>query len=273
MSYRAIDVSGFDRTIANPGQLPDLQWLRIADLVIDDSYQRPLLEGNRKAIQRIASEFQWARFSPVLVAPIEGGRYAIIDGQHRSHAAAVCGFEMVPAMILDVQPAAQAAAFVRINTSQIAIRSTALYKAALVAGERWAVNCAAAVSAAGCTLMTSNASTKNKKPGQVFAVVLVRELVNAGHAKAVTAGLQALMEFDPASVPNFSDALLKPWLGAVAEVKDGHKADLAGVLRANRPWLVLERAERAAKAAGWPLAAARRAAFVTLISAHMRAGV
>jgi hypothetical protein len=65
-----------------------LQWLALDRLVIDDAYQRPLLPGTWKSIEKIAANFQWSRFSPVLVAPIAGGLFAVIDGQHRVHAAA-----------------------------------------------------------------------------------------------------------------------------------------------------------------------------------------
>lgn len=271
MTYRTIDLTGLVAVEgAEPGIAPQMQWLALSDLVIDDRYQRPLLPNSMAAIQKIAREFSWAQFSPVLVAPVEGGRWAIIDGQHRAHAAALCGFAQVPAMIVMVEPTAQAQAFVRINTSHTPVRAEALYRAALAAGEAWALRARRAVEAGGCRLMTFNATTKSKKPFEVYATTLIRQMIEAGHDAAVTSGLRALVDLDPASVANFSNTLLAPWLGAVAQVKGGHKADLLGVLRKNRPWQVLERAERWAAESRVPAGKAKRTAFAALISDQVR---
>jgi hypothetical protein len=44
--------------LVEPGPAPMLQWVKIADLVVDDSYQRDLKVGNRKAIKAIAAQFK-----------------------------------------------------------------------------------------------------------------------------------------------------------------------------------------------------------------------
>ena len=98
-----------------PGPAPMLQWIDIELLVVDESYQRELRADNMKAIRRIAERFDWSKFSTVHVAPIEGGRFAIIDGQHRTHAAAACGFSQVPCQVTPMDRTRQAAAFAAIN--------------------------------------------------------------------------------------------------------------------------------------------------------------
>lgn len=261
--YRTIDLTGMQPVAPASQPAPQLIWVEIADLVIDDRYQRPLVEGNRAAIRRIAGEFRWSRFSPVLVAPVEGGKYALIDGQHRAHAAALCGFDRIPAMVALVAPEEQALAFIEINTRQIRVRGVTIYRAALSAGEGWAIECRDRVKAAGCQLMTANWSQKDKKPGMVFSVDLIRRLVEGGKGGAVTSGLSALLQFDPTSVPNFSNHLLTPFLGAVAQCGGGAEQWLS-VLRAKRPFIVLEQANRYADERRIPRAAARRDAFCAL---------
>lgn len=270
MTYRVIDVSQFDPVAPADQPAPQVMWVEIGALVIDDRYQRPIERSNRAAILRIAGDFRWSRFSPVLVSPIEGGRYAVIDGQHRVHAAAICGFRQVPAMIVLVDPREQARAFVEINTRQIRVSGYHLLRAALNAGEPWAVSCRRAVEAAGCQLMLYHGSSNHKKPGQVYAVQLVRSMIQAGYGAAVTRGLRALLDFDPDSAANFDAALLTPWLGAVAAVPLLEVDDLVAVLRAHRPWIVLEQASRRAKADAVPVARARREAFVALLSQALR---
>lgn len=261
---RKIDISGREIVTPAPQPFPQLLWVGLSDLVVDDRYQRPLVDNNWAAIRRIASDFRWSRFSPVLVAPVEGGRYAIIDGQHRAHAAALCGFDTIPAMVALVAPEEQALAFIEINTRQIRVSTQSVYRAALIAGEEWPIACRDAVEAAGCKLMTANYSSSAKKPGMVFCITLIRQLVAAGKSRAVTDGLAALMEYDPDATANFSDMLLAPWLGAVSE----HSAsvpDLVRVLRSRKPWLVIEAADRMAREDHRSKASCRREFFSMLI--------
>ncbi|SMO79416.1 ParB/RepB/Spo0J family partition protein [Paracoccus laeviglucosivorans] len=240
---------------------PQLMWVKVADLVIDDRYQRPLNTSNWTAIKRIARDFRWSRFSPVMVAPVEGGRYAVIDGQHRAHAAALCGIRSIPAMVALVAPQEQALAFVEINTQQIRVSPHVVYRAALTAGEPWALACCEAVAAAGCHLMTRNNVSKNeKKPGQIYCIGLIRNLVNAGHGQAVTDGLSTLREYDSEATANYSDAFLAPWLGACAE-HPGKREAYLNVLMARRPWLVISSADKLAEEDGRPKLACRREFF------------
>lgn len=267
--FRRIDITGMQPADLAPQPAPQMLWVEIAQLVIDDRYQRPINEGNRKAIKRIAAAFRWSRFSPVIVAPIEGGRYALIDGQHRAHAAALCGIESIPAMVALVAPEEQAQAFIEINTRQIRVGSEQVYRAALTANEPWAIACRDTVASAGCRLMTAKYTTSSKKPGQVFCVDLIRRMVNLGKADAVTNGLAALLEYEHGATANFSNTLLSPWLSAAAETGASIPA-LVDALRARKPWLVIETADRLAKAKGRSLAVVRREFFVASIHAAER---
>src|ERR1700693_5195445 len=77
-----------------------LQWLKITDLVVDPAYQRPIVGKGRRNVDRIARAFSWSCFAPVVVSPVEGGKFAIIDGQHRTTAAALVGFDSVPCQVV-----------------------------------------------------------------------------------------------------------------------------------------------------------------------------
>jgi len=242
---RAITIEGRPTVTPAPQAAPQLQWLNISDLVIDDTYQRPLGPGNWLAIKRIAENFRWSRFSPVLVAPMPGGKFAIVDGQHRAHAAMMCGFDQVPAMSVPMDPQEQAGAFTWVNGQVAAVSPLQVYKAALAAREGWAVRCEEVVLAADCQLMTSNWSTATKKPGMVFCVGLVRKHVQAGTGWAVTAGLKAIRAYDVKDrVGLYSDYILSPWLSAIATDRAFASVDLSAVLMRNDPFLVIEKANR-----------------------------
>jgi hypothetical protein len=191
---RPIDLGGRARTRGRKAVRPDLTWLDIERLRLDDSYQRPLGKGNWRNIETIAADFDWARFTPILAAPLEGGLFAIIDGQHRTHAAALRGFDAVPAMVVPMTHAEQARAFAWVNGQVTAITIFHVFKAALVAGEPWALDARDAVEAAGCRLLTYPVSTYNRKPREIDAVGLVREHVRAGRGAFLTSVLRAISD-------------------------------------------------------------------------------
>ena len=219
MNYRSIDVS--NRPI--PEELPiearpELLWIPIARLVIDDRYQRPLLEANWEIIHKIASRFTWTRCSPVMAAPIDDHRLALIDGQHRTHAAALVGHTAVPGAINHhLDPAAQAAAFAGINGEMTRVHPIQVFKAALAAGDSWAVTCQQVVAAAGCQLMTVQASSEKRQVRQVYAVSAIRQMVEAGHGELVTRALTALSRstFGSQFVEAWTNEALKPLIAAV----------------------------------------------------------
>lgn len=261
MTLRHIEVASLDPITPADQPAPMLDWVPIAKIVIDDDFQRPLNRNNWDAIKRIAADFQWSRFAPVLLAPIEGGLYSCIDGQHRAHAAAICGFERVPAMITTVSKAEQARASVYVNGSQIRVSPHQVFRAALSGREPWAAACAKAVADAGCILMTrNNVSANDRQAGQIYCIGLVRKLVAEGKAWAVTAGLDALRQYDnkPAL---FADYVLTPWLTAVGSNPTFARADLLAVLRKRAPYLTLDAANRLAETEGKPITLMRRMAF------------
>lgn len=260
---RPIDVSGQPALTPADQAAPVLDWLPIARLVIDDRYQRPLARAGWQTIRRIAEDFRWSRFSPVLVAPLPGGLWAIIDGQHRTHAAAICGHDKVPCMSVHMDTAEQAQAFAGVNGTVTRITVHHVYKAALAAGETWAERAHLAVDAAGCTLMTYNKTTAEKRCGEVFCIGLIRQLVTAGHGAAVTTVLTALRRIDgDRRPPLYSDYILRPLMTAVASNPAFLQADLAAILARQDPFLVLDRVRRDT---GGVAAGAGRQAFTRLL--------
>lgn len=229
----------------SPGPAPTLQWLRLDLLDIDDSYQRPLLDQNWRRIRAIAEGFTWSRFSPLVVAPSRDGRYAVVDGQHRAHAAMLCGLVEVPAMVLPIEEGAQAEAFVGINTVTLRVTRQAMYKAALASGEAWAVEVDRVVTAAGCRMATYAAASKDKRPGVLYSDHLVRKLCDAGFGDRVTVALAALRDYDTTGrVPLWGDYILRPWLRAFStplfESWQVTRPNLLAVLSRRDPFKVLD---------------------------------
>lgn len=232
--YRRINTSGLAQVEHIAQQHPKMAWVKITDLVVDDTYQRSLETRGRKNIEAIAAEFSWGRFTPLLIAPVGGGKFAIIDGQHRTHAAALCGYFEVPAMVVDMTRREQAQAFSWVNGNVTNVTPFQIFRAALAAHEAWAVQADTAVRKAGCRLMTTNASASNKKPGEIYCVGVVKRHVGEGSAKYVTAALLSLRSCTDAAKPvMYSATVLRPWIDCLIEARITNHALLVEFLDNN----------------------------------------
>ena len=186
---RPISTEGFEKPKSiSAGAAPMLQWLKIADLVVDPAYQRPIIGKGRQNVDRIARAFSWSCFAPVVVSPVAGGKFAIIDGQHRTTSAAILGFESVPCQIVIAAREEQAAAFKAINGTTTPISQMALHAAALVASEPWAVQIAHVCACAQVELLRYPVPADKQAPGQTMAVGAIAQcLKQYGEATLITA--------------------------------------------------------------------------------------
>jgi len=224
----ALDLAGYRPAVLADQPQPDLIWVDLADLVVDRTYQRSMTYAGRRAVQRIADGFDWRKYEPILIAPAADGKFAVVDGQHRAHAAGVCGIRSIPAMCVAMTIVQQAQGFTAINRDRIKVRAEQIYRAELAAGAPWALECKAAVNAAGCVLATGNASTAQKKPRTVFSVNLIRRMVAAGEASAVTAGLAGIAGSQQAeAIESYGGPVLAIWLPAVARNQRFLRLDLS----------------------------------------------
>jgi len=102
-----------------PGPAPFLDWIATERLVVDTEYQREIGRRGATNVAQIAEHFDWSKFAPVIVAPVEGGRFAIVDGQHRTTAAILREIKEVPCQVVQADRAQQAAAYAAVNGNVI----------------------------------------------------------------------------------------------------------------------------------------------------------
>lgn len=171
IALRVIETASFPKVSApsSLGKPARLDWIAIKQLVIDPEYQREVSDRGRKNILKIAGEFDWSKFAPVIVAPAGSDQYAIVDGQHRATAAALCGLDRVPCCIIDVSRAAQAAAFAAINTVVTAMSSMQVHAAKVAAGDPDAVRLNALCARAGVTICRYPIPSNKMTVGQTLA--------------------------------------------------------------------------------------------------------
>lgn len=186
--FRPIEQGTF-KDVQRPRDLgppPQLQWLAIDLLVVDEAYQRPLTSsGSRRNVRAIAEAFDWRKFGPVVVSPVVGGRYAIVDGQHRTTAAQLCGIEQVPCLVIHANRQEQALAFDAINGVVTKVTANQRFKAALAADDAAALVTARVAQAAGVRLMFSNRSAQQMQPGETMALGSIEKAI-AVHGEALT---------------------------------------------------------------------------------------
>ncbi|KFC73226.1 ParB-like nuclease [Bosea sp. LC85] len=194
-TLRSIDVSDYSGVTFRDqvGPAPLLQWIELDSLAIDDSYQRTISLHGRKQVRAIAEHFRWTHFATVIVAPVEGGRFAIIDGQHRCHAARLRGIKSVPCMVVQADATEQARAFSAVNMQQTAVRPPAMHKARLAAGDATAIRLNAICEAAGVRIVDNTPASRMRR-GDTVAVMALYNMERIYDPEGVVAGLKAIID-------------------------------------------------------------------------------
>ncbi|MDP2410381.1 MAG: ParB N-terminal domain-containing protein [Pseudolabrys sp.] len=177
MELRSIHTADYAKVEAATtfGKPARLEWLPIKSLVVDPEYQREITSQGRKNVIRIAERFNWSMFAPVIVSSIGSNKFAIVDGQHRTTAAALCGIERVPCCIIEAKRGEQAAAFKAINANITRMHTTSLYRAAVAAGEENALALERICRAAGVMIARYPIAATALKPGETMAIQSIRK--------------------------------------------------------------------------------------------------
>lgn len=229
-ALRRIEVTGVRTPSGRVAMIP------IERIVIDETYQRPISPKGKARIEAIAARFDWSMFTPVLVAAESGGclgeTYHLIDGQHRTHAAALAGYDSVPAFIQYLTLEQRAQAFAVVNGDVLKVSSIQIYRAALAAEAPWAVDARDTVAAAGFELMTCDKPRNARRWGEVYAVGLIRDYVEGGQHAVAERALRLLAEHTVARSPAILEAaILRPWMSFVHDHYGVGEARLAGFTR------------------------------------------
>lgn len=166
------------------GAKPDLDWVAVDLIDVDDSYQR---DADGRRVSRILVAFRWDHFGAVVLARKPDGRFAVTDGQHRVKAAKMHpNITHVPALITRIDGVlGEAENFLVINRERKAVTPVETFWAGLTAGDAACVRVSDALSKAGCMVV---ASAGDYKPGHTAAVSAVgRALDRYGDAAVVSA--------------------------------------------------------------------------------------
>lgn len=198
------------------GERPKLYWLPLTRLYVDDRYQRNVLATGLANVYRIAREFEWRKFSPVIAAQVDD-LYAVVDGQHRCYAAALRGIDEVPCLIIHATLAEQAAAFAAINGRTTRISELHVHAAAVTAGDPAAIALADLCRACGVEICRYPVPENKMTAGQTLAVGTLRQCLGMYGEAALGLALRCIV----AAHPNTAGVLRAPLIRAMSEMAGG----------------------------------------------------
>ena len=188
--YRARNTKKFatPQSEFSPGPAPFLEWIEVEKLVVDSTYQREIGRRGMLNVHQIAEHFDWSKFAPVIVAPVEGGQFAIVDGQHRTTAAILRAQKKVPCQVVQADRAKQAAAYAAVSGNVTKTTAQQLYHAKVAARDTQALTLAEVCAAGGVEIVRRNFVQSQIKVGQTQAVgALSRCLSEYGRDTLITA--------------------------------------------------------------------------------------
>lgn len=230
---RTIDPAPFRARYTGPasseGERPELQWVKISRLRIDPKYQREIADRGARNVASIATNFRWSKFEPVMVAPIEGNLFAVINGQHRATGAALRGFESIPCCIVAATAAEQADSFVAINGDVTVMTPLQLHAARLAAGDPSATRLVEACSEAGVTICRYPVPANKVKPGETLAIGMLRSMLDKYGREVLVAALSCITKTRRGN-PGMIRANLVEALCSVLEAAPEWRADLAKLI-------------------------------------------
>lgn len=198
-----------------------LQWIPIDNLVIDPAYQRLIRGSGKSNVRKIAAGFRWSCFAPVVVSPVSGGKFAIVDGQHRTTAAALIGVESVPCQVIVATAAEQALAFKEINGATTKMSRQAIHAAAVTAGDADALALEDVASRAEVTILRYPvAINQQDAPGQTMSIACLDNCLRQYGRDTLVTALQCITQTEN----NNPGALVAATIKALCSVLHEHVA-------------------------------------------------
>lgn len=171
-----------DLVPAEVGRRPEIAWLPLASLRINDAYQRSLSDRSMRSIRKMIAGWDWARVKALSVMPIGDGLYEVIDGQHTAHAAASHGgIDELPCLIAAAASLeARAGAFVGINRDRVAMTPLQIFWADVAAGDEDALDAVRGVELAGGRILRHSPGTDRFEIGDIMSAEGVKRLARRG---------------------------------------------------------------------------------------------
>lgn len=210
------------------GERPALEWVGVDLIDVDGNYQRAIKPA---LVDKILRKFSWSKFGALVLSRQAGGRYSVVEGQHRWKAAVLHpDVDAVPAVVVahhDV--AGEAQSFLAINRDRMAVTSVEQYWAGLTAGDETANAISAVLKSAGCDVVPENGHYRPNLTNSITAIDRCLKRYGQGATRRALLVVRAAW-------PNEAKALRGVLITALARViraneKTVSDADLSAAIR------------------------------------------
>lgn len=191
------------------GAPPSIEFKSVAELEVDDTYQRSADDGaGRSLIRAIANGWDWRLCAPLTVSRRDS-RFFVIDGQHRMEAAKLRGdIPFLPCIISSFDTLAEeAGCFVQVNTRRRQVTPLETFKAELAAGDPTAIKMNAVITESGLSV-AKHGNPVAWKPGQISALSGVRGAIGRIGETLTRRALEDLAQAFPTEVLRYSGRIL-----------------------------------------------------------------
>lgn len=164
------------------GGKPELTWLPLSALVINDEYQRHISEKSIYLIRRMIGNFDWGRVKALSVVEVEGGLFEVIDGQHTAIAAASHGgIEALPCLVTRGKDVTERAAdFVSLNRDRLSMTPMQVFFAELAAGDEIVTDVMQGMASAGARILKQPPPFGRYQVGDAVCIAALKRLAAEG---------------------------------------------------------------------------------------------
>lgn len=181
---KALNISGLQK--AEIKYKPDLMWVKLYQLRINDEYQRKIGEKSITLIRKIIKDFDWAKFHPPIITMVgeEDGSpiYEVLDGQHTAIAMVSHGqFREIPCLVVVTDDVTtRADAFVGLNSNKVNITPIQVFWAKVTAKNELALDVIEGAKEAGATILRGPPAYGIYAKGSTLAVGSLINLAQEG---------------------------------------------------------------------------------------------
>lgn len=176
------------------GHMPTIEWLRVDELLVDDSYQRSIeTAASERLITAIAKDWNWDLVDVLKVSRRPDDQLYVVDGQHRRAAAARRpDIPQLPCVVKRCGGSdEEARLFIAANRGRKAMSRFDDYRAALGAGDEEALTIDRMVRAAALSIAT-HSGARGVKPGELQILSPIKRALKA-HGETIAGGALVLI--------------------------------------------------------------------------------
>lgn len=224
--------------------IPEYQWVKLGELYIDESYQRPISEPR---VWQIATTFTWSLMQALWVGN-RGGKLYIVDGRHRFAAACILGSKILPQVPCEIRRTQsveeEARIFVELTEKRRDISSAQRFAAKLLYKDPSAMDLAKIIKAYGYKVRFDEISRMEAAQGEISAIATLEKIYRAGGRARVSGVLQIIRDAWDAVPPTTSSWMLRAVSRLLELEPNKSPTTLARRLKDKDPWGLIERGQR-----------------------------